>query len=97
MDKQDRDLLEIVNRSSSSYPVSIGNFVQILHPHWKFIFMTPNRVNLLVKTCVKLKVPPESFKQTVSCVRSELTPLGFPNLRGKHSPFIADCPKLNLI
>jgi len=69
LDKQDKDLLEIFNRSS--YPVSIGNFVQILRPHWKFKFMTPSRVNLIVKTCLRLKILPEDFKKTIRGVRSE--------------------------
>jgi len=54
--------------------------------------MTPNRVNLIVKTCVRLKIPSEDFKQTVRGVRSELTPTGHPKLRAKLSTILLPWP-----
>jgi len=90
LDKQESELHRLFSRSS--FPVSVGNFVQVLRSHLKFKFMTPNRVNLIVKTCVRLKIQPEDFKQTVRGVRSELTPTSHPKLRAKLSTILLSWP-----
>jgi len=86
LDKQESDLLLLFSRSL--FPVSVGNFVQILRSHLKFKFMTPNRVNLIVKTCLQLKMLHEDFKKTIRGVRSELTLTGHPKLRAKLSSIL---------
>jgi len=64
-----------VNKSFTFY---MGNFAIVRRPHLKFKFMTPNRVKLIVKTCIQLKISPDVFKQTMIGVRRELIPTGFP-------------------
>jgi len=88
--KQDDELLRLFSRSL--FPVNVGNFTQVLRGPLCSKFITPNRVNLIVKTCVQLKIPPEDFKQTVRGVRNELTPTGFPKLRSKLSNILHSWP-----